>query len=197
MRLNPRATGAPRNPGKGNLWLTGEGGQPLMLPVDAVIGWPDASSDGRYVVYAVNQNGYINVWRIDRDGSNPLQLTSGNYDFQPRCSADGKWIAYSSQYTPPWNLVVIPFEGMPPVKVFENRGGPVQWSADSQALTWVMTSGGVSNLWGQPLAGGPPRQITNFSADQIADFAWSPDGRKLAFRRRVTSSDIVLINNVR
>jgi len=230
---------ASRNPGKGNLWLTGEGGQPLMLPVDAVIGWPNASSDGRYVVYAVNQNGYINVWRIDRDGNNPLQLTSGNYDFQPRCSADGKWvvyvsrdggaafalmrvpieggkpvrleqsawlpavspdgkwIAYSSQYIPPWNLVVIPFEGGPPVKVFENRGGPVQWSADSLALTWVITSHGVSNIWSQPLAGGPPRQVTNFSADQIADFAWSADGRKLAFRRRVTSSDIVLINNVR
>jgi Tol biopolymer transport system component len=210
-----------------------------MLPAEAVIGWPDASSDGRDVVYAVNQHGHINIWRIDYDGSNPLQLTGGNYDIQPRCSADGKWvvyvsrdggaafalmkvpieggtpvrleqsawlpalspdgkwIAYSSQYAPPWNLVVIPFEGGPPVKVFENQGGPVQWSADSRALTWVKTSGGVSNLWSQPLAGGIPKQITHFGADWIADFAWSRDGRQLAFRRRVTSSNIVLINNIR
>jgi len=34
------------------------------------------------------------IWRINPDGSNPKQLSSGSYDVAPACSPDGKWAYY-------------------------------------------------------------------------------------------------------
>ena len=35
-----------------------------------------------------------NIWRVNADGSNPKQLTTGTYDTTPACSPDGKWAYY-------------------------------------------------------------------------------------------------------
>jgi Tol biopolymer transport system component len=37
----------------------------------------------------------VNIWRIGKDGSSPLQLTNGTLDAMPRCSPDGTWVYYS------------------------------------------------------------------------------------------------------
>jgi eukaryotic-like serine/threonine-protein kinase len=34
------------------------------------------------------------IWRLNIDGSNPKQLSSGHYDTSPSCSPDGKWAYY-------------------------------------------------------------------------------------------------------
>jgi WD40-like Beta Propeller Repeat len=39
----------------------------------------------------------ITLWRITADGSNPLQLSSGNFDTFPACSPDGKLVYYSDE----------------------------------------------------------------------------------------------------
>jgi len=35
-----------------------------------------AVPDGKYVVFSSNRNGFFNLWRIDADGKNPVQLTN-------------------------------------------------------------------------------------------------------------------------
>ena len=35
------------------------------------------------------------IWRVNADGSNPVQLTSGGADLLPVCSADGEWAYYT------------------------------------------------------------------------------------------------------
>ena len=37
------------------------------------------------------------------------------------------------------------------------------WAPDESGLDYVVTRNGVSNIWRQPLTGGPPVQITHFS----------------------------------
>ena len=54
---------------------------------------------------------------------------------------------------------------------------------------------GASNIWEQPLSGGPPRQITNFTSDRINAFAWSRDGKQLFMIRGNTTADVILISN--
>jgi hypothetical protein len=66
-----------------------------------------------------------------------------------------------------------------------------------QALAYIDTRQGVSNLWAQPLAGGPPEQITDFKSELIFEFAWSRDGKQLALARGTQTSDVVLIRNFR
>jgi eukaryotic-like serine/threonine-protein kinase len=39
----------------------------------------------------------VTLWRITADGSNPLQLSSGNFDTFPACSPDGKLVYYSDE----------------------------------------------------------------------------------------------------
>jgi hypothetical protein len=49
----------------------------------------------------------------------------------------------------------------------------------------------------QPLAGGPPRPITNFTSGRIFGFAWSRDGKNLYLAKGEIQNDVVLISNFR
>ena len=43
--------------------------------------------------------------------------------------------------------------------------------------------------------GGPPKQLTNFTSDQIFGFDISRDGKQLALARGTQASDVVLISD--
>jgi hypothetical protein len=48
------------------------------------------------------------------------------------------------------------------------------------------------------LDGKPPRQLTHFSDDrQLADAAWSRDGKRLAIARTTQTADIVLFKGLK
>jgi hypothetical protein len=51
----------------------------------------------------------------------------------------------------------------------------------------------VTNIWSQPLEGGPPKQVTDFQESLITGFAWSRDGKQLVCTRGVLMRDAVLI----
>ena len=74
----------------------------------------------------------------------------------------------------------------------------VRWMPDGQALAYVDPRT-RSDIWVQPLDGRPPRQLTNFVGDgqQIWDYDWSADGKRLAVARARISSDIVLLRGFR
>ncbi len=61
----------------------------------------------------------------------------------------------------------------------------------------MKTSGGVSNIWRRPLDGGEPKQVTSFTSDRITAFAVSRDGKRLALARGTTTSDVVLIKDLK
>ena len=71
----------------------------------------------------------------------------------------------------------------------------MRWTPDGQSIAYVDTTG--SNIWSQPLDGGPPRQITHFSDRYVASFAWSRDGKRLAVARTTTTNDIVLLRGLK
>ena len=47
------------------------------------------------------------------------------------------------------------------------------------------------------MAGGGPKQFTQFTSGKIFDFDWSTDGKELLLARGDTSSDVVLLGNLR
>jgi hypothetical protein len=61
----------------------------------------------------------------------------------------------------------------------------------------VLTRNGASNIWEQPLTGGPPYQLTKFTSGLIANFAWSRDGKQLLLTKFNRTSDVILISNFR
>src|SRR5262249_44336876 len=97
-------------------------------------------------------------------------------------------------------FAVIPFEGGAPINSFDISTSPwrlVRWSPDGQAITYVVTSNGASNVWSQLVAGGAPKQLTDFGSNQIFGFDWSSDGKWLACARGVETREIVLISSFR
>jgi hypothetical protein len=49
----------------------------------------------------------------------------------------------------------------------------------------------------QPLEGGEPKQLTNFTSDLIYSFDLSRDGKQLVFSRGIRSSDVVLFSGIK
>ena len=62
-------------------------------------------------------------------------------------------------------------------------------------VAYPIRENGADNIWLQPLDGSPGRQITNFLADSIQQFQFSPDSKKLGVIRRHVEADVVLLRD--
>src|SRR5262245_11303863 len=70
-----------------------------------------------------------------------------------------------------------------------------QLGAGQSAIGFLDISSGTANIWThQAFAPGPARQLTHFTAGRAWTFAWSPDGKQLAFGYGNNSSDVVLFS---
>jgi len=188
--------------GSANIWsIDREGGNRKQLTHEGTNGVPSCSPDGKWIVFNSSRGGDYTLWRIPIQGGTPEQLT--NYaSAYPAVSPDGKWIAFDDYTNPRGSKIeVIPFAGGQPVQTFDYSastlaGSPIiRWTQDGRDLTYIRDQQGVSNIWAQPLSGGPPRQLTDFTAGQIFNFAWSRDGHQLALARGSQTSDVVLIRS--
>ena len=74
---------------------------------------------------------------------------------------------------------------------------PVHWTSDGSAVLYVRDPAGVGNIWSQPIAGGRPKQLTEFKTDEIYAFDWSRDGKQLALVRGIEANDVVLIRDLK
>ena len=184
--------------GTPHLWrMDVDGGNQKQLTDKSDVS-PDCSPDGRWVVYVSTAN-KDTIWQVGIEAGQPVQLTE-KLSFSPAISPDGKQIAcfYFEDQNSPARLAILPFQGGPPVKTLPlaaQAGTNLSWSADGSTVFYVVTSGGVSNLWAQPVNGTPPKQMTNFTADRIFWFDLSRDGKQLALARGNRTNDVVLISN--
>ncbi len=186
--------------GAPHVWQVGLDGGDLRQLVDLPRGESHTacSRDGELVVF-VPYDGR-RLMKIGRSGPESLD-DSGQAAAWPAISPDGRWIAYSRADAPGSNaahLAVSPAAGTAAPMRFDFAQGtrqarPVAWRPDSAAITYVVSSRGVDNLWMQPLAGGAPTQLTTFASGQLSEHAWSADGR-LATARGSTGTDVVLLS---
>ncbi len=166
--------------------------------------WPSFSPDGKWIVYQHYEPGTpFTLWRIPVDGGTPEKITGG-VAIRATISPDGKLIAFwynDQQGNSTWKLKVIQFEGGATFNVFDVAGtaqvnwdSPLHWSPDGRYLTYVDHRDGFDNIWGQPIEGGAPKQLTNFEDSLILAFDWMKDGSLVA-SRGVIMSDVVLISD--
>jgi len=185
---------------KVNVWrMDADGSNPAQLTDEAVASGPQCSPDGKWVLYFRGND--ATVWQVPIQGGPPTQVAVPYaVGGTPHISPDGKLLANAvlpATMASPMVLTVVPFGGGSPVYKFDLPAGwkEIRWAPDGQALDYLLTRGGASNIWRQALAGGPPKQITNFKSDLIFDFEWSRDGKQLALARGATSRDVILISN--
>ena len=153
------------------------------------------SPDGRWIVYSTSF-GKRTIWKMPADGSGESVQLTDKISRVPTVSPDGKLVAYFYRdENGPWRIAVAPIEGGQPLKTFDINSAGLRWTPDGSALAYIGGPGGVANIFAQPLDGGAPKQLTDFKADRIFSFAFSPDGKQLALSRGTTSNDVVLISN--
>jgi len=159
--------------------------------------YPRCSPDSRWVLFS-SENSLV---KVSLKGGKPIELSNhpcGAIDI----SSDGEEIA--CVYRSPnrsWQLAIIPFSGGRATKLLDldakAADWPIGWTPDGQAVGFEAERGGVLNIWVQPIRGGPPRQLTHFTSNEVQTFAWSPDGRYLALSRGTDIRDAVMITNFR
>jgi len=184
-----------------NIWrMDRDGGNPKPLTVGRNNFRPAVSPDGQWVVFTSEQGGHSVLMKLPSTGGTPIQLTDYN-SFFPAVSPDGEWIAcwYFSGQDQPVQLAIIPFAGGQPAKVFTlpaTSGGNIHWTPDGRSVAFLIRGDRAVNVWTQPVAGGPPKQVTHFTSENIFYFDWFRDGR-LALSRGTAPIDAVLIKNFR
>ena len=188
---------------EGKIWrMDADGGNPRQLTHGGLDVHASVAPDSRSVVYASFRQwspgigGNPTLWKISIDGGDPVEILPQPASF-PRVSPDGRLIAYLAlSGDSPKYVALIPFAGGNSLKTFDIPAEQIQWSPDSKSLIYNKTDHGIGNLWQQPIQGGPPNQLTAFSAQQISEFAVSRDGR-IVVARGIPLSDIVLIRHFR
>ena len=185
-----------------NLWrMDLDGGNPKQLTNGNSDLGAAFTPDSRWVIYNSDSSGRPAIWKVSIDGGNAVKLTEYAAE-NPEVSPDGKWIvcSYREEINSGWRYAIIPIDGGKPIKVFDLPGSAeedIRWSPDGRSVTYVITQGGVSNIWSYPLNGSQPKQLTDFKTDHIYNFKWSPDGKNLVLARGTTTSDVVLIKDFR
>ena len=166
--------------------------------------WPTFSADGKWILFQHSDpNNPYTLWRVPIDGGTPEQVTDG-IAIRATVSPDGKLIAFwynDAQQNSRWRLKVINFEGGATFNIFDvaetvqvQWDTPLRWSLDGKYVVYVDHAGGLDNLWGQPIEGGAPKQLTKFDEGRIFAFDWLNDG-SLVTSRGVITSDVVLIKD--
>ena len=191
-----------------NLWrLNAATGELKQLTFAKDVEKGSCTPDGKWVLYTEEQasGGIGHLFKISIDGGTPVELAHGT-NFSPVTSPDGKLIAYGrtdGQGASAKSKIVL--QGLDDGAISKEIELPATyswhelgWTPDGRALTYVhSTTDGVENLYMQPLAGGPPVQLTHFNSEPalVAAYSWSQDGKKFAITRaRSNDSDVVMFS---
>lgn len=182
-----------------NLWrMDADGGNVKKLTNGTGEYFPVFTPDSSAIIYDAAEKNvkHRTIWKISIEGGQPERLIDKPAT-NPAVSPDGKFLAYyvlENDFTG-IECVTLPEKYL--VRRFElplNRNG-FRFSPDGHALVYVKWENGVDNLWQQPLDGGAPQKVTDFSSGQIYNFAFSPDGKHIALSHGSFKSEIVLIEN--
>jgi len=196
-----------RGGGKPHLWrMDIDGGNPKQLTNGPIEFLPQISPDGKWVVYHSYTSGVTTLWRTPVDGGESVLLTDRVLDTYSSVSPDGKFVSclYLDEHDgkKDWKIAVVPFEGGPPVKLFDVRPSPISfaplpWTNDGKSLMYLDKKNGISNIMQLTIESGESRQMTNFTSDRIFYFDWSIDGKRLAIARGKVNQDVVLISDAK
>lgn len=160
---------------------------------------PEIAPDGSYVLYF---DAEAALWKVPVGGGAPVKLAPRT-DLSCAISPDGKRIAYTYRK-------VINNRNVMHLAVIRETGGALEvdrpftlaaaarmrFDEKGEAIVYRAFANGGANIFSQPLEGGPPKPVTNFTSGAIASFDLAPGG-KVVFTGGETRSDAVLIRNFR
>jgi serine/threonine protein kinase/WD40 repeat protein len=164
-----------------------EGGAPLVdsESTEAGLAW---TPDGR-IVYPSLASGNLNIWIMNRDGTEPKRLTANpSTDSMPAVSPDGRYIVFVSDWAGFPSLWRMDLDGGNLKQLTEKEEDlDPQISPDSHWIVFSSYRSGREALWKMPIEGGAPVLLSNEFAHD--DPAISPDGKLVAALHRDEQPD--------
>lgn len=158
------------------------------------------------VFFASNRHGNdpsrLSIWSMASDGGSPKELISGpGANDQVAVSPDGKRIAFVSDRTGNPEIWLANIDGSGLRQVTDHPGEDIHpnWSPDGRRLLFNSTRDGDPDssveryeIYEADLATGAIRRVTDLGG--VNTYAsWSPDGRKILFRRLVDGAGDIFI----
>ncbi len=145
------------------------------------------------IAWMSDRSGNMDIWVMDVDGSNPVQLTTDPAeDWFPDWSPGAERIVFASWRAGNSDIWVMDADGSNQTQLTTNASGdfnPV-WSPDGTRIAFnSRRDGGDSDIWVMDADGSNLLQLTtDVSDDRRA--SWSPDGSKMVFSTdRTTPND--------
>jgi serine/threonine protein kinase/Tol biopolymer transport system component len=185
-----------------HVWLMKPDGSSLEQLTDkGGEAFPQILPDGSAVFYTIKP---LKIWKLSTGGGEPAQLTETPANWVA-VSHDGSKIAGLTMSPGlPMRLSVFSAENGKILKTFDlvgEAGTPsfppmLRWNPDGQAVGYISTENGVSNIMVQSLQDErKPKKLTDFSADRIFAFDWSKDGGKIAVARGTARNKLLLFED--
>jgi len=184
--------------GASDLWRSdADGSNPQIVTHELIVGGAVCLPDSKSAIYATSSG----IWKVSFNGGAPekTNLPFEQFGF----SRDGKLMYATEQKIENGalhsRLVIKPAAGGAAINTFDTpfgMQGP-RFTPDGSGLAYVLTRNHAANIWIQKIAGGDPVQLTKFTAGNMFAFAWSPDGKRLAFSRGDVKTDVVMMSNFR
>jgi serine/threonine protein kinase/Tol biopolymer transport system component len=145
-------------------------------------------------------DGRAKLYRMEFGGPPPVPLSDLVLLGGPGFSPDGTRIM-APLLDPKTGVVkgyILPSPGGPPLLSLDvpstlDSAGIVGWMADGRGMAGVDDRSGIPNLWTFPFDHSPGKQLTHFPQSEIREFAWSPDGKRIALSRGSMEQNAVLI----
>ncbi|HYW42856.1 MAG TPA: protein kinase [Bryobacteraceae bacterium] len=144
--------------------------------------YPSLSSDGRYVAFASNQSGRLNIWRRDTAAGKESSVASSSFVQRfPVSNASGARIAYSS-YEQDKRVVYVSAPGGAPEKLCEGCLRATDWSRDEKIL--IMFGGNPYQINLLDLASHQQTPLLKHATYNLLYGRFSPDNRWISFTAR-------------
>ena len=180
--------------GKSSIWVVNaDGSDPKPLTDSTADDYaPQASADGRIIIFGSRRTNLYEVWRMDSDGGNPKQLTQETGVPTFSVTPDGRWVIYSPFVG---GIRKVSVDGSPPVDlVAEGEERNPQISPDGKLLAYFFNDQQTKRpkLAVINVEGGAPVKTFDLPVSSLSiyesgfsslyrGFHWSPDGRALVY----------------
>lgn len=220
------------------LMADGTNPRPVTAGDDGMWLEANVAGDGQDVTFLSNRSGLRQLWRVDGNGKNLVQVTDLKEPvIYARILRDNATVVYVADESGPVHLLwetrngqtrpltesntgawaISPNEKLVAAVTKDNQTGdfrielrsledgksiktfPLRSAAqmkflpDGMNLAYIAVIDGVGQIMIQPLDGGEPFVMTDFSTDSIFSFAWSADGKRFAVIRGKQLQDVVMI----
>jgi Tol biopolymer transport system component/DNA-binding winged helix-turn-helix (wHTH) protein len=135
-----------------------KGGPVRFIASTEADGEPQFSRDDTKIVFSSSRSGKFEIWVCDREGRNPVQLTSFNGPEvgSPRLSPDARWVAFDSDKAGKYDIYVISTAGGQPRRLTSGPSLNVRpsWSQDGRWIYFGSNRSGDWQIWKEPAQGG-------------------------------------------